>query len=505
MSLWLSFLRRWGRLWSRVEAGAGALSGWLARGRRRLGARGRLLGAEVRQIGVQLWDRVDELPAVGASHKLTPIRTQFYGHGAFMGAAPALLADPRWRRILAFLMPDVLGDLRAAIAAGAGPGTVIPMLENNPVMAAFGVLRAAATKRDEGESPHHLTGLEWDVFVDADLVEAWEASAPRPAERARVMERIVDTSLIAHASSADTVQEALGLCQYRDVRKTKKTAMGGVEMDAWLDLFARSLFLARADDLSAAVETMAREPRHDDETTEACMLHTFRAPWPVRRAVELHQLVTGKPALSIVLEIKSLASTPAFLSDLVRTLNAQGVHVAAVASFLKGEIEGVGRTPQILDGVEHPGPREVIFFHFAGDLQAACDAGTVARGSSVLFNGASLLDVVETGSGTPVYSTKLRVVAELDDYRTTHALDVGFYVQEGDCDHAAASLLSDLVDAFPETFALGFAWGGLRDEANLPGTSEARLGYGSQRMLEYVGRARQWEVRVYDGERRDDA
>jgi hypothetical protein len=502
MSAWLSLLRRWGRFWARVEGAASRLVSWLARGRRRLGARGRLLGAEVRQIGVQVWDRVDDLPVVGSSRKLTPIRTQFYGHGAFMGAAPALLADPKWRRILAFLMPDVLDELRVALAGGGGPGAVIPMLENNPVMAAFGVFRGAATKREGGaESPHHLTGLEWDVFVDADLVEAWEATGASDA-RTAVMERIVDTSLIAHASSADTVQEAMGLCQYRDVRKTRKTAMGGVEMDAWLDLFARSLVLARADDLTAAVEAMAREPRHDGDDEEACMKHTFRSPWPVRRAVEVHREVTGKPALSIILEIKSLRSTPAFLSDLVRTLNAHGVHVAAVASFLRDEVDGVGQTAQVLDGVTLPGPRELQFFHFAGDLQAACDAGSLPRGASVLFNGASLLDVVQAGAGTPVYSSKLQVIAELDDYRIKHDLLIGFYVQEGDCDHAAVALLSDLCEAFPETFELGFAWGGLRDEASLPASSEAHLGYGSQKMLEYVGRARQWQVRVYDGAQR---
>lgn len=502
MGVWRALLGGWGRFWGRVEAAFGRVGAWLSRGRRRFGARGRLLGAEVRQLGVQLWDRVDDLPVVGAAHKLTPIRTQFYGHGAFMGAAPALLADAKWRRILAFLMPDVLEDVRAALAGGAGPSVVIPMLENNPVMAAFGVVRGASVRRTGEESPHHLTGLEWDVFVDGELVEAWEAAAAAGDEAGRraAMARMIDTALIAHATSADTVQEALGIDQYRDVRKTRKTAMGGVEMDAWLDLFARSLFLTGADDLPAAVAAMAAEPRHDDEAAEACMRHTFRTPWPVRRAVELHREVTGKPALSIVLEIKSLRSTPAFLSDVVKTLNEHGVHVAAVASFVREEIEGVSGTAQVLDGALHPGPREVRFFHFAGDLQAACDAGTVARGESVLFNGASLLDVVETGTGAPVYSTKLRVVAELDDYRTKHDLKVGFYVQEGDCDVAAAALLSDLVDAFPETFELGFAWGGLRDEASLPATTAAQLGYGSQRMLEYVGRARQWEVRVYGGD-----
>lgn len=489
----------WGRAWARVEGWWAVALGAARRRQRRLGAEARLLGAEVRQLGARIWDQVDDLPFVPTRFKLTPIRTQFYGHGAFMGAAPALLGDPRWRRILAFLMPDVFAQIRRALEDGAGPPRVIPMLENNPVMAAFGVHRSAEARRDEdGANTHHLTGLEWDVFVDSDLVEAWEAAHADPAARARVMTRILDTTVIAHASSADTVQEAMGICQYRDVRKTPKTGLGGVELDAWLDLFARALELGRAADLDEAVARMAEDPRV--ESTEECMLHTFASPWPVRRAVQVHREVTGKPWLGVILEIKSQRSTPEFLIDLVRALNEHGVYIAAVASFLRAEIEGVSAIAQELDGTTLPGPRELQFFHFAGDVQSACDAGELARGQSVLFNGASLLDVVETDGGNPVYSIKLGVVSELEEYRQRHGLTIGFYVQEGDCDHAAASLLSDLVEARPATFELGFAWGGLRDEASLPVSNESHLGYGGQRMLGVVGRARQWQPRERDGD-----
>lgn len=493
MSVRFKVLDWWGRRWARVEAWWGRLLGRFRQRRRRLRAEARLIGAEVRQLGAALWDQVDDLPFAPESFKLTPVRVQFYGHGAFMGAAPALLADARWRRILAFLMPDVFEQLRAALDAGAGPARLIPMLENNPVMAAYGIFHGAQRRReDEDESPNHLSGLEWDVFVDGELLEAWERARGDERARRAVMERVLDTTVIAHASSTDTVQEAMGLCQYKDVRKTAKTDLGGVELDSWLDLFGRALFLARSDDLAAAIATMADDPRV--ESDEECMRHTFASPWPVRRAVDEHRAVTGKPCISVIVEIKSLRSTPEFLRDLVRALNEHGVHVAAVASFLLEEVDGAGALVQSIDGVEHPGPRELQFFHFAGDLQAACDKGSIKPGQCVLFNGASLLDVVTTDKG-PVYSTKLGVIAELDEYRREHGLAIGFYVQEGDCDHAAAALLSDLVDARPETFELGFAWGGLRDEASLPRAAEPRIGYGSQRMLGLVGQARQWRER----------
>src|SRR5262249_52428880 len=153
------------------------------------------------------------------------------------------------------------------------------------------------------ESPHHLSGIEWDVFVDSELLEQWEAARDNPEAHAKVMARVLDTSLIAHATASDTVQEAMGICQYKDVRKTPKTGLGGVELDSWLDLFGRALFLARADDLNAAVLEMSKDPRSDSD--EECMLHTFAPPWPVRRSVDVHEGVTGKPCISVIVEIKS--------------------------------------------------------------------------------------------------------------------------------------------------------------------------------------------------------
>ncbi|MBL0194515.1 MAG: hypothetical protein IPQ09_09905 [Myxococcales bacterium] len=480
-----------GAAWARVEGWWVGVRALFRRRRRRLQAEARIVGAEVLQLGAQLWDKVDDLPFVPASFRLTPIRTQFYGHGAFMGASPALLADAKWKRILAFLMPDVFEQIRAALEAGADPTKIIPMLENNPVVAAFGVARGAESVGDD-ESPLHLSGIEWDLFVDRDLFPAWEAARGDAAALDALMERVLDTSLIAHATPADTIQEAMGICQYQDVRKTPKTGLGGVEVDSWLDLFARALTLGKADDLGDAIGAMANDPRSPSD--EECMRNTFAPPWPVRRAVAVHREVTGKPSLSVIIEIKSLRSTPEFLRDLVRALNERGVHVVAVGAFLREEIEGVSSASQVVDGVSYPGPREIQFFHYAGDLQAACDAGRVAHGQSVMFNGASLLDTVKSSSGRPVYSSRIRVTAELDEYRRRFGLHVGFYVQEGDCDHAAASLLSDLCEANPETFELGFAWGGLRDQAHLDASEVARLGYGGQKVLEMLGQARQWRL-----------
>lgn len=440
---------------------------------------------EALRAGVAGWGTVDAAPFAAARFPVRRVRTQYYGHGAFMGAAPALFADPLWRRILAFLMPDVFQETQ-----GAEPPALMGMMENNPVLAAYGTLRCARSSTAD-ESPNHLAGMEWDLFVDTALVRA-HARATTPREREAVLERVVDTALIAHAGILDTIQESLGFSQYADVRATPKTAFGGVEMDSWLDLFGRALFLARTDDFDAAVREMAAEPRSASD--EACMRFTFARPWPIERVVDEHARVTGRPFVSVIIDVKSLHSTPAFLSGVVEHLNRKGVHVAVVGSFLREEIDGVSRTAQYVGGRHLPGPREVLFFHFVGDLRAACRDGRVPYGHSVMFNGASLLEHGTTEAGQHHFTPRTAVLEGLDALRREHDLHVGFYVQEGDCEADAVAALSGIVDAWPDTFALGFAWGGLRDEAGLPPGPIARVGYGGQLFLFAVGKALPWEL-----------
>jgi hypothetical protein len=471
----MGLLDAFGRFWARVEA----LLWWLWRRLRRQHAE---IEAQARQIGDELLQIVD-LSWVWTPPAISPVRRRFYGHGAYMGAAPVLLADAKWRRFLAFLMPDVYEQVRAALSRGAQPAALIPMFENNPVMAAFGVLHGAA-------SGHEIGGMEWDVFLDGDVVPLW-AAAPDDAKQPLIA-RIVDTMVIAHASSADTVQEHIGLDQWKDVRKTPKTKLGGVEPGAWLDLFGRALELARSPDPDALLRGMSRDPR--DPSDEECRRWTFAQKWSVERVTSVWEAVTGQPRFSVVLEIKSLRSTSALLAAMVAELNRRGVHVAAVGSFVLDEVRGVGAIEQVVHGVALPGPRELLFLHFAGDLQHACDEGLVPHGQSVLFNGASLLDAVEEGPRV-TYRVHEDVVAELAEYQRRYALAIGLYVQEPDCDDAAASLLSDLVHAWPETFSLGFAWGGLHDAGAVPSDGADRRGFGGQKMLGYVGRARSWRVK----------
>jgi hypothetical protein len=442
------------------------------------------------------WTRRNPGSANGSQTTLcAPVRTQYYAHGAFMGAAPALLGDARWLRILAFLMPDVLEHISEALGNGAGAPSMISMLENNPVSAAFGVVRSYSSGFERStEGPIHLSGIEWDLFVDEDLLGEWERCHDDPKRLHEVMEAALDTCLVAHGNPTDLVQEALGLCQYADVRRTKKTEMGGVEIDAWLDLFGRAIALSRAEDFDAAIRTMATERR--SSSIEECMRHTFASVLPTQNVLELFRTVTQEQYLSIIIDVKSLRSTPAFLKDFVRALNGKGIHVSAIGSFIRSEVEGVADAPQRIGSETLPGPRELQFFHLAGDLQDACDGGRITRGQHVLFNGASLLTTPEPANATGRYSPRSGLIDAIESYRIRYGLAIGFYVQEADCDRAAAESLALIANNHPTTFELGFAWGGLRDAAFLPEDETARLGYGNQKLLEMVGKARQWRLQT---------
>ena len=455
------------------------------------------LGDQALELVMRAWDQLDDLPLVPQVLRIPPIRRQLYAHGASMGASPALLADERWRRILAFLMPDVYADVTEALADEKPVSAVIPMFENNPVVAAFGCWRSAQSGPDGADWLLDLVGFEWDLFIDGDLAEGYDTCPPEA--RAERIAAILRTAVIAHAGALDTLQENLGFCQHQDVRETRKSRLGGVEIRDWLDLFARALRLARAEDPGPLLLEMAAEPRIREG--DACLLHTFVAPMPPQAAIQTFCEVTGRDHFSVVLDMKSLRSTPTLFADLIHALNGYGIHVTAACSFKLEEIAGLSQVEQVVSGILRPPPREVLFFHYAGDLQRACRAGEVPDGQSVMFNGGSLLSTEGWHTAAPAYVVKGAVVADLGRYQRRHRLQIGLYVQEGDCDSAAAALLGTLVESHPETFALGFAWGGLREEAAFLPTGTPRMGHGSQSFLALVGTANDWVLSAED----DDA
>jgi hypothetical protein len=92
---------------------------------------------------------------------------QLYAHGAFMGAAGAMMRDATWNGILRRLQPAV--HARAAAATEASQLQLI--LENNPVLMAYGEAESIRTaggdaSADPNRDPSKVVRMEWDVWLD---------------------------------------------------------------------------------------------------------------------------------------------------------------------------------------------------------------------------------------------------------------------------------------------------------------------------------------------------
>ena len=151
-------------------------------------------------------------PATTATETASPpiqrqeVANQFYAHGAFMGAAPQMLQDPLWNSILQTLMPDVHADVQGV----TDDATLMPMFENNPVLAAYGMLKTQELdqRQEAGRSDRIETmqAMEWDVFLDDSVVQEYQ-SANDEATELDIDRRLVDTMIIAHGNTKQTVSE----------------------------------------------------------------------------------------------------------------------------------------------------------------------------------------------------------------------------------------------------------------------------------------------------------
>ena len=412
----------------------------------------------------------------GGVSEVEVLGSPYYGHGGFMGAAPQMMADPCWRQILSALMFDVFATTTAHISRGGSDEELIPMLENNPVMCAYGVWQNNLLSTAAGADSAPV--MEWDVFVQDDLVELFHATTdPNTAEH--IIESILDTMLIAHGKGIELAAEQYGLHPdiYGASEGLLRTALGGVQSRDWMDLFGRALQLCGAGDLSAEAEKM----RHEDRNTgsSAATQGTFANTLTFREVVDIYTELLEVDQFSVVLDLKSSSITPALLEAMILALNARGVHIEGVGSFSSEQLEGVSDIVQNVNGQE-ASTSAILFFHSVhGVLNARPDA---LHGKDILFNGASLL---RSGSDGAV-SVRDDLVRSLRQVKDDLDLDVGIYVQEFNIDAEAVSALSTLVNTESDLFTLGFAWGGINGQAatDPSGQQESgQLGYGTQSAL----------------------
>ncbi|KAI2502730.1 hypothetical protein MHU86_11715 [Fragilaria crotonensis] len=206
-----------------------------------------------------------------------------YSHGGFFGAAPFLLANPDWISILRKLMPDVYVEISRRILK-APAQKLIHWAENNPVVAAYGTA-------NELQNTTKLVPLEWDVFLDPQLVRRVERVRTQLAflkseaiklegnakqrydqfvlfleeELKRRSAELVDKMMIAHGNLNQLLLEQTGFAKdyiYSRVKRTRRTLGGGMYARQWMAVYAEALRLG----MVLGEYRTSSSPTHSDES-----------------------------------------------------------------------------------------------------------------------------------------------------------------------------------------------------------------------------------------------
>jgi len=375
-----------------------------------------------------------------------------------------------WSSILQALLPDVHADVTQALKEGKGMSSIIPMFENSPITAAFSVYRTHGNRRDK-----ERWAFEWDVFLSPQMVSSWlEHEADREL-RKKIMADILETLLVAHGSPFENALETVvGSHQYASIRHRPKTQHGGLLAIDWMDMFARALSLAAAASMDAEeVDEVAAQRRikATDESTK----HTFAADrrFSFKDSVSAFQRHSGLANFAVILDMKHYSPAyladnwmPRLLSELIAELNDNDIVVEAIASFDFHKFPS-SSSQQSVKGAMHEPPTNIKMFHHAGGLQQALHAEVpiVCEGDTVMFNAASLIKFDEAAETAEALHASLALdepaIGCLAVYQRLFMLRIGLYVQENDLCADAYELIARMVNANPDIFELGFAWGGL--------------------------------------------
>jgi hypothetical protein len=350
-----------------------------------------------------------------------------YAHGVYMGAAGAMLADPLWNGIFRALMP---AQHQKAISF-TNTSALIPYMENNPVMAAYGTARyleaAGQPRGDANPAAHRTLPMEWDIWLDP--------SAPADLGRCR----------IAHGSSFTTTEQHLLTGSHIGLEMPDVAEAASARN--WMNLFGRAITLYRV----AGSAGQAGSASINEDAAIALCTSFMRAP------------------SGLILDCKSTYSSPSDLNAFISALTHEyAIDVIGVGTFCHQQLAD-------LTGAA----RRIKFFHgAAGVIRNARTGGRLCRGDRLMFNAGSLLrEAPRDAAGVLSYKLDEQILIGLSEARERLDLAIGLYVQEVAAAPAALSIINTLVNQRPTLFLDGFAYG------NLPGQAEAHAegtGLGAQ-------------------------
>ena len=229
-----------------------------------------------------------------------------YIHGAFVAAAPFIMHDLKWKRILRKLMPDahakaVVQMQKTSSDEALRIAQIMKWAENNPVVAAYGILSnsyvnipvpepelsvistpIASNKvhstQDFTKGPlpttpatkQDIPPLEWNVFLDPLIVSQLDTAIDKARkahdnemifdgdnEVNQHLSRLVKRMILAHGSTSQLLSEALGAHRsytfasivqevesaHSSDEKMLKSGATGIFLTKWLATFAGALRL----------------------------------------------------------------------------------------------------------------------------------------------------------------------------------------------------------------------------------------------------------------------
>ena len=219
--------------------------------------------------------------------------------------------------------------------------------ENSPVVAAFGVasetdkLRSiASTASTEPKSTvslpvsHAPVVIEWDVYLDrrvCDLVDSELKQSTLSSERrAALAHQLASTTAISHGSLVHIgLERFFGVSMHQSILQRS----GGMTVHAWLHAYFHAL------------ATLVPEL---DVHRPACAVQTTDGDTADADSAAVSPPV---PHLSVFLDVKSSSASPAVLQLLTEGINACGVHVWGVGSFVHSQLQAIS---------SQTGPQRVI-------------------------------------------------------------------------------------------------------------------------------------------------